>query len=453
MNKFNVLEHFQKFEEALRTSEENVLKIQQRAKTITQIINQIYWNSDSEKNHSMFVGSYGRGTAIHVSDVDLLVELPKSEKDRFDQYRNNGQSSLLQSVKVSLQDHYSNSKIRGDGQIVSIKFTDNIGFEILPAFYQNPGYEYLDTNSGGTWKKTDPGRDQKILKEQNKQFHSVVKRFARVIRAWRTQNNVPISGIAIDTLVCNFFNTWDKTKTSYIWFDYLTQDFFEWLNNFSENDSPLFSLDSSFKIDLHREEIASKSETAFKRTEKATQFENLEKSADAENEWKKVFGTEFPTLTSPLNKTGLKYFDYMPSFEMSDKSTRAPIGNAEDTEEFAKDRWQIGSNIQSVKIHSELIMNGFRNGSIDDFKKIPIKPKSRIVFSIKPVSGINWYWKVRNVGPVANSTNRIRGQIRAGKINHEEPITFKGNHYVEVYGISDNTVMYFGRIEVPLDNG
>lgn len=50
--------------------------ISKRYKTITKAVNGDFGNSNSETAHSRYVGSYGRGTAINVSDLDVLVELP-----------------------------------------------------------------------------------------------------------------------------------------------------------------------------------------------------------------------------------------------------------------------------------------------------------------------------------------------------------------------------------------
>ena len=74
--------------------------ISARYKTITKAVNREFWNSISETAHSLYVGSYGRGTAIGTSDIDILFELPRSEYDRYDIYKGNGQSRLLQAVKL-----------------------------------------------------------------------------------------------------------------------------------------------------------------------------------------------------------------------------------------------------------------------------------------------------------------------------------------------------------------
>jgi len=451
MTKFDVESHFSKLEKAIRTDDDIIDTIQQRRNTITKIVNQIYWKTRSDTNHSLFVGSYGRGTAIGFSDVDLLVELPPDAKKQFDEYLSNGQSSLLQNLKSELQNHYTKSSIKGDGQIVSIEFTDGIGFEILPAFATNDAYEYPDTHSGGSWKKTNPKLDQSILTQRNKEFHFIVKKFAKMVRAWRENANVKISGIAIDSLVYNFFESWNTGATSFACFDLLTKQFFDWIVSFFEENETLNSLDASFVISLD-DDVESKSKSALERVKKANAFAEQNNKRDAEIEWQKVFGSKFPIIDDDNQKEKVRNSIYLSTPPISTRGTRTSIGDAADTEEFANDKWIFSPNMESIDIEVDLIMNGFVKRELKFFKSIPIRLNSKIEFSVPNIQGVKWYWKVRNVGSEAIKRNQIRGQIRHDGIRHTEPVNFKGNHYVEAYGISDNTVLYFGRVQVPLEN-
>ena len=108
--------------------------ISTRYKTITKAVNGDFWNSYSDTAHSRYVGSYGRGTAINVSDLDVLIELPNNEYERFNSLSGNGQSRLLQAVKKAIQDTYPRTDVHGDGQVVVVTFSDGMKFEVLPAF-------------------------------------------------------------------------------------------------------------------------------------------------------------------------------------------------------------------------------------------------------------------------------------------------------------------------------
>ena len=68
--------------------------ISTRYKTLTKAMNREFWDSSSDTAHSLYVGSYGRGTAIDTSDIDILLELPKDEYERYDVYKGNSNPLL-----------------------------------------------------------------------------------------------------------------------------------------------------------------------------------------------------------------------------------------------------------------------------------------------------------------------------------------------------------------------
>lgn len=144
-----------------------------RYKTITKAINREFWNSSSDTSNSFYVGSYGRGTAVDTSDLDVLVELPNDQYDRFNSPYGNGPSRLLQTVKNAVLESYPRSDVKGDGQVVVINFSDGIKFEILPAFRKlsyigiwDGTYKYPDTHMGGNWMSTNPKAEQKAMKKR-----------------------------------------------------------------------------------------------------------------------------------------------------------------------------------------------------------------------------------------------------------------------------------------------
>ena len=103
---------FSSFCTALRMTESTVLTISNRAKQITKRVNFDFRNIDSDIRYSLFVGSYGRGTDIHVSDIDMVIELPYSVYQKYDNYSGNGQSALIQSLKESIRGRLRKRKIK-----------------------------------------------------------------------------------------------------------------------------------------------------------------------------------------------------------------------------------------------------------------------------------------------------------------------------------------------------
>ena len=66
---------------------QNVSTISMRYKNITKRLNIDFWDSTSETSHSLYVGSYGRDTAIDgFSDLDMIFELPASFYSQYDGY-------------------------------------------------------------------------------------------------------------------------------------------------------------------------------------------------------------------------------------------------------------------------------------------------------------------------------------------------------------------------------
>lgn len=198
-------------------SAEQRSKVSERYKRITKVVNKEFWNSESDTAHSFYVGSYGRGTAIDTSDIDILVELPRNEYERFDAHKGNGQSRLLQAVKSAIQASYPRSNIRADGQVVVIDFSDGIKFEILPAFKQldffgnwNGKYDYADTNMGGNWLTTDPKAEQNAMKELNTLSNGLLFDTCRHIRNIRNEqfSSYHLPGIIIDSYVYSHINDW-----------------------------------------------------------------------------------------------------------------------------------------------------------------------------------------------------------------------------------------------------
>ena len=136
----------------------NRATISSRYRNITKRLNTDFWSTTSDTAHSLYVGSYGRNTAIHgTSDVDMIFRLPDSIRLQYDAHLGNGQSALLQAVRASVKKTYSSTDIGADGQVVEVSFGDDIRFDLVPAFTNADGsFTYPDSNSGGNWKTDEP---------------------------------------------------------------------------------------------------------------------------------------------------------------------------------------------------------------------------------------------------------------------------------------------------------
>lgn len=196
--------------------------ISDRYHRVTKSINAIFWNINSDSKNSLYVGSYGRNTAISTSDIDILVSLPRSKYDQLNLHRGNVQSQLLQAVKNAIEIPYPHSEIRADGQVIKINFFDNIKFEILPAFrkidlWGNPieGYDYPNTNMGGNWEATNPKAEQNAMRDKNNNTNRLYRDTCRHIRYIRDNyfSSYYLAGIVIDSFVYDAIGNWGYVRT------------------------------------------------------------------------------------------------------------------------------------------------------------------------------------------------------------------------------------------------
>ena len=291
----SVSDYFSTFCSNLRMSSDTVSKIQSRYHQITKRINLDYWGSSSETLHSLYVGSYGRGTEIWTSDIDMIVQLPYATYEKFDKYSGNGQSALLQEVKTVLQKTYSTSFVKGDGQVIGINFTDGIDFEIVPAFINSDNsYTYPDTNNGGSWKTTDPRKEIDAMNTRNSATNKNLKRLCRMARAWKEKCNVDMSGILIDTLAYKFIGDWEYKDKSYLYYDYMSRDFFKSLKDTDVNQSYWLAPGSNRYV-WKNGNFQNKASTAYDNALDAISYESKNQSYSAKQKWREIYGTRFPS--------------------------------------------------------------------------------------------------------------------------------------------------------------
>lgn len=271
---------------------ENRDTISDRYKNITKRLNKDFWDSESQILHSLYLGSYGRGTAIkRISDIDMAFILPYSVYEKYDDYKSNGQSALLQEVKDSILKTYSTTEVGGDGQVVVVEFTDMI-FEVLPCFEnEDDSFTYPDSNNGGSWETCNPRAEIEAINDYASEYGNKVKDLAKMARSWREENNVPISGILIDTLVMNFIKGWQYNDKSYLYYDLMTRDFMEYL---SEQEDKQYWLAKGSNRKVERTgNFEAKAKKAYNKAKEAIEYEEKSMEYRANECWKEIYGSNF----------------------------------------------------------------------------------------------------------------------------------------------------------------
>ena len=403
---------------------------------IAKKLNSHYYDLAGEKSeHLYIVGSVGRKTAIaKTSDLDMIFDLPLSVYEKYNAYESNGQSALLQDVKEVLKERYPKTEIKGDGQVVSIEFT-SFTVELVPAFKQSDEtFKYPDTHDGGSWKYTDPIAEQNECASCDITSCNNYYRFCRMIRKWKSNCGVVMGGLLIDTLVYNHFVDKgyysDKIYSDY--FDML-KSLFRYLKGLNKDQSYWLAVGSNqFVYNKDKGSFIGKAEKAYN---KLCDCDTDEKKYSALNY---VFGTSFPDTTTVTQSA---YTDSIRSFD--------------NTEEFIENRVPVDI-AYSLRIDCKVTQNGFRDFFLSIFLRDGgyLAHNKSLEFFIKHNSVPSPYqvwWKVRNVGSVAEMKNKIRGRIiTSNSEKQREHTDFYGPHFVECYIIKNSVCVARDRIDVPI---
>lgn len=289
----SINDKFSAFCSNLRMSDNTVSNVRMRYHRITKRLNCDFRGIDSDNLYSLYVGSYGRGTAIHVSDIDILYIMPPEYYTKYDSYKGNGQSALLQDVKKSIAKTYTNTVISGDGQVVKVSFSDGVVFEVVPCFKLTDGsFWYPDTHNGGSWKITKPRSEIKAINDLNNITNKNLKRLCRMIRAWKDYCNVPMGGLLIDTFAYRFLKDWKYNDKSYLYYDLMTRDFFKYLSEQNDNQSYWQAVGSNQYI-YPKGKFAAKAKTAYNNALNAIKYEEQNNEAMSNYYWRKIYGTKF----------------------------------------------------------------------------------------------------------------------------------------------------------------
>ena len=262
-------------------------------KGVRKCLNSHYYGSSSETANSMLVGSWGKATRIRPPrDIDVLFELPSSVYERFQQRPGNKQSQLLQEVKGVLGASYPRTVMRGDGQVVVVPFS-TYAVEVAPAFKLTNGrYWICDTNSGGSYKETDPNAEIEAVSTSNTATNNNTRDLVRMMKCWQGYCNVPLKSFCFELLAIDFLKTWEHRGKTKVYYDWMVRDFLRFL--LAKVNSYVF-VPGTYEIVWLGSDWKSRAESALGRAEKACEYESSQMPCTAGTEWQKIVGTNIPT--------------------------------------------------------------------------------------------------------------------------------------------------------------
>lgn len=281
---------FEQFCKNLRTTNSDVISY--RYHQITKRLNADFWGSSSDTDHSFYTGSYGRGTAIFTSDIDMVFQLPYDTYRQYDNYSDNGQSQLLQAVKRSIQKTYPSTDVGGDGQVVQVTFSDGVMFEVVPAFLNNDeSYTYPDSNNGGSWKTMDPKAEMDAFDNMNAVCNRNLKRLCRMIRAWNNEHSGGLSGQDIDTIAYRFMVQYGGSGFLYSNYGNMSREFMKYLYN--NADQSYWAVPGSGRH-IYPSIPKYKAKNGYEKCDEAIQDDAKGWTWSCRREWREHYGTKYP---------------------------------------------------------------------------------------------------------------------------------------------------------------
>lgn len=288
-----VSEQFNGFLSNLKVTSTQQSDAETKVRGVTKCLNKKYYESDSEISHSFLVGSWGKKTHVRPPrDVDVFFVLPDSVYQRYALMSAslNKQSQLLQEVKGVLSGCYSSTKMRGDGQVVVVPFA-SYELEVVPAFQITDGYRICDTNEGGRWNTVHPDSEIRMMNYYDKESDGNTRDLVRMMKRWQKECSVPLKSFWIERLAQTFIDTWEHKGKSAVYYDYMVRDFLK--NLVGRANSTIVAWGSNEVINLG-DAWKSRAETAYARAKKAIEYECDKMPISSRDEWRKIFGPDFP---------------------------------------------------------------------------------------------------------------------------------------------------------------
>ncbi len=243
-------------------------------------------------------------------------------------------------------------------------------------------------------------------------------------------------GLLIDTIVYNFF----KENEDFYNSDYgnyldIIKELFKYLKDLNEEQNYWYALGSNQQVyNTDNGKFVKKAKKAYE------SIKDITTDSDGVNDkLKSLFGNDFPD--SSIQQKARNYvFEY------------------DNTEEFIEDKFPIDIRYP-LEIDCNVTQDGWRSQLLSFIlrNRLTLRKNKKLDFYISSKIEVPFpyyiYWKVRNIGTIAERKNIIRGQINRTDDDHQkESTSFEGPHFVECYIVKNNVCVAKARIDVPISN-
>lgn len=245
-------------------------------------------------------GSFGNGTSVYkYSDVDYFAEIPPANLHK-------DSSVSLAKIRGALAYTFWDTDVRVATPAIKLPFSNgDETTEIVPAYKIEDGkwgtvYGIPNTNNG--WMKSSPETHKAFVKYWDKQLDMRVRPLIRFIKAWKYENQVPISSFYLELEIASYAKA-EAQAQRHILYSFDVQIILHHLlqKRLVDISDPMGVSGQICACTTRSqyEDALSKLETGFSRADKALIASKGNSFNDAFEYWKLLFGSSFPNYYYP----------------------------------------------------------------------------------------------------------------------------------------------------------
>lgn len=328
---------------------------------------------------------------------------------------------------------------------VRIKYSE--GYHIDFAIYRKD-VDYLGTatyyHAGSDWTKRDPKAINDWFRDKIGIYGQNLRKVIRLSKMFcKSRDSWDMPGGLIQTVLCvEQFQNAERLDECFYKTMCRVRDRLRW--NMSIN-NPTDSTISLLQTEAHKQRI----NTYYNRLSSyLSKLEVLKEDSctreQAISAWSEFFNHDY--WSNLLTESSTKMFA-LESRRVQDEVL------FNDTEQLIEDRMQIIERYDA-SITATARGNGFSDNPlsyfINNFKMLPHNFSITFTCNHNVPGEVEYYWKVKNVGKVAEEKNCIRGQVVRRSKTITENSNFYGPHYVECYVVKHGVCVARARISVPI---
>jgi hypothetical protein len=182
------------------------------------------------------------------------------------------------------------------GRLFRFDRLNGLTFEVVPGFLNtDDSYTFPDANGGGRWCMTNPRPEISAIRTRNAACNGNLVPLCGMMRAWKRKWDVPIGGLLVDTLAYQFIENWEHRDKSYLYYDFMCRDFFDFMAN-QDKEKEYWRAPGSGQHVYGKGLFQWKSRRCHNLALEAVEHETAQPKREwsAKQKWREIFGNKFP---------------------------------------------------------------------------------------------------------------------------------------------------------------